>query len=133
MECGGGAYAPDRCPPSRALELLADKWKVVVVCALEDRPRRTGELRRGIEGISQKVLTETLRGLERDGLVQRTLFPGVPPAVEYGLTPLGQSLLCPVAALHRWAQTHLPEVEAARQGAEPAPRAAVPNGPPSHD
>lgn len=114
MICSARRFSPATCPPSLALDLLADKWTVVVVCALEARPKRSGALRREIEGVSQKVLPQTLRRLERDGLVARTRFPGVPPAVEYALTPMGQSLVAALTALHRWADRHLPEVEAAR-------------------
>lgn len=114
MICSARRFSPATCPPSLALDLLADKWAVVVVCALEARPKRSGALRREIEGVSQKVLTQTLRRLERDGLVARTLFPGVPPPVEYALTPMGHSLVAALTALHRWADRHLPEVEAAR-------------------
>jgi DNA-binding HxlR family transcriptional regulator len=81
---------------------------------LGNGPRRFSELRRMIEGISQRMLTLTLRGLERDGLVTRTIYPTIPPRVEYALTPLGQTLLVPVQALAHWAQEHRPEIQQAR-------------------
>jgi DNA-binding HxlR family transcriptional regulator len=104
----------EACGTRRVLSLLADKWTVLLVAALHPGPRRFGELQRRIEGISAKVLTDCLRGLEEDGLVVRTAFPTIPPKVEYALTPLGQSLVEPLTALCRWAAAHLEEVEVAR-------------------
>ena len=83
---------------------------------LEQEPQRFTALRRGLGHVSQKMLTQTLRGLERNGLVQRTVFAQVPPRVEYSLTPLGQTLCEPLAAIRRWAETHLEETQAARVG-----------------
>ena len=103
-----------QCPSRQVLELIADKWTALVFYALEPGPRRFAELRRTIEGISQKMLTQTLRDLERNGLVARTVYPSVPPAVEYQLTPLGCTLRGPIHALVQWAEGHLPEVERAR-------------------
>jgi DNA-binding HxlR family transcriptional regulator len=85
------------------LNRVGDKWSVLAIVLLGDGPRRFSELRRMIEGVSQRMLTLTLRGLERDGLVQRTVFPTVPPRVEYALTPLGRTLLTTVSALATWA------------------------------
>jgi DNA-binding HxlR family transcriptional regulator len=82
---------------------------------LTEKPRRFSELKRAIGGISQRMLTLSLRGLERDGLVKRTVFPVVPPRVEYELTPLGRSLVAPVSALGEWARAHLTEIDAARE------------------
>jgi DNA-binding HxlR family transcriptional regulator len=96
------------------LNLVGDKWSVLVVSLLGNGPCRFSELRRTIEGISQRMLTLTLRGLERDGLVTRTVFPTIPPKVEYALTPLGHTLLEPVRALALWAETHLEEIQTAR-------------------
>jgi DNA-binding HxlR family transcriptional regulator len=97
------------------LNRVGDKWSVLVVDLLGDGSRRFSDLRRRVEGISQRMLTLTLRGLERDGLVTRTVFPTVPPAVEYALTPLGRTLLEPVCALATWAQTNREKIQAARQ------------------
>ncbi len=104
----------EACGTRRVLSLLADKWTVLVVAALTSGPRRFGELQRRIEGVSAKVLTDCLRGLEQDGIIVRTAFPTIPPKVEYTLTPLGASLVEPLTALCRWAAAHLEEVEAAR-------------------
>jgi DNA-binding HxlR family transcriptional regulator len=95
------------------LSLVGDKWSVLVVSLLGNGPCRFSELRRTIEGISQRMLTLTLRGLERDGLVTRTVFPTTPPKVEYALAPLGRTLLEPVRALALWAETHRDEIQTA--------------------
>jgi len=102
------------CESRQALDLIADKWTVLIVYALMHGPRRHGELRRMIQGISQKMLTQTLRRLETDGLVQRTVFDHVPPHVEYALTPLGETLEGPLVAICDWAMGHLPELREAR-------------------
>ena len=102
------------CESRQALDRIADKWTCLIVYALVDGAARHGELRRRIEGISQKMLTQTLRSMERDGLVQRTVIDVVPPHVEYALTPLGRTLIEPLTAICRWAMDHLPEVQAAR-------------------
>jgi DNA-binding HxlR family transcriptional regulator len=99
----------------RALELIADKWAVLVLYALSPGTMRHNRLHGEIEGISQKMLTKTLRRLERDGLVGRKVYPVVPPKVEYSLTPLGQSLIGILAGLCQWAEEHIEEVEAARR------------------
>lgn len=96
------------------LERIGDKWTLYVVGALRDGPRRFNELRRDINGISQRMLTLTLRGLERDGLVTRTVFPITPPRVDYELTKLGRTLLEPVAVLIHWANSNRSAIEAAR-------------------
>ncbi|WP_233890182.1 winged helix-turn-helix transcriptional regulator [Paraburkholderia flagellata] len=97
------------------LSRIGDKWSVLVVMQLAAGPRRFNELKRAIGGISQRMLTLTLRGLERDGMVARTVFPTVPPRVDYSLTELGQSLRAPVEALGIWAFEHLSAIEQARQ------------------
>ena len=108
----GDAY--DRtCPCRQVIHLIGDKWTVLVVDTLADGPKRFGELRRRLDGISQKVLTQTLRALERDGLVSRTVYP-LPLAVEYALTPLGSTTVALLEAVRDWAETHLPDIEAAR-------------------
>ena len=103
------------CESRQALDRIADKWTCLIVYALLDGPRRHGELKRLIEGISQKMLTQTLRSMEADGLVRRTVIDVMPPHVEYGLTPLGQTLSDPLVAICRWAMDHLPDMQAARE------------------
>src|SRR5215470_15340050 len=103
------------CPTRRVLDVIADKWAALIVGLLEDGPLRFAVLQRRIGGISQKMLTQTLRNLERDGLVQRTVYAEVPPRVEYALTPLGQTLRAPIAALIGWAEEHIEAVTAAQQ------------------
>jgi DNA-binding HxlR family transcriptional regulator len=98
------------CPTRHALDRIADKYTVLVVVFLHNKPRRFNELQRVITGISQKVLTQTLRSLERDGLISRTVYPEVPPHVEYALTPLGETLIQPLATLRHWAETHIEAV-----------------------
>ncbi|MFL6074223.1 MAG: winged helix-turn-helix transcriptional regulator [Mycobacteriales bacterium] len=104
-----GYFAAD-CPARLVTELLADKWAVPVLHALGDRPCRPGDLRKRIGGVSAKVLTQTLRRLERHGMVSRTVYPVVPRHVDYALTALGRSLLEPIGALTRWAAEHGHEV-----------------------
>ena len=99
---------------SDVLARVGDKWSVLVVTRLGPGPMRFNELRRSIGGISQRMLTLTLRGLERDGLVTRTVFPTIPPRVDYELTDLGRGLSEPVRALGQWAMTHQTEIETAR-------------------
>jgi DNA-binding HxlR family transcriptional regulator len=98
------------CPARSALELIADTWSVVVVYALGDGPRRYSDLRDRIGGISKKMLTQTLRRLERRGVVERRSLATVPKGVEYRLTDLGRSLLEPVSVLARWAEEHAEEL-----------------------
>ncbi len=106
-------YAAD-CPTRQILDLISDKWTPLVVMLLKDEPKRFSELRRTINGISQKMLTQTLRGMERDGLVTRTVYPEVPPRVEYELTPLGQTLCAPMWAIICWSETHIDEITSAQ-------------------
>ena len=103
------------CPTRLALDRIADKWTVLIIGLLGDGPKRFSELQRGIGGISQKMLTQTLRELERDGLVHRTIYPEVPPHVEYDLTALGYTLFEPITAVSRWAEEHIVEVTAAQK------------------
>jgi DNA-binding HxlR family transcriptional regulator len=98
------------------LARVGDKWSVFVIMLLGGGPRRFNEIKRMIGGISQRMLTLTLRGLERDGLVTRTVFPTIPPRVDYELTDLGRGLSKTVEALGKWAFEHLPEIENARAG-----------------
>jgi DNA-binding HxlR family transcriptional regulator len=106
----------EECPKiSQVLARIGEKWSVLIIIMLTERVRRFSELKRAIGGVSQRMLTLSLRGLERDGLVKRTVFPVVPPRVEYELTPLGRSLVAPVSALGEWARAHLTEIDAARE------------------
>jgi DNA-binding HxlR family transcriptional regulator len=97
------------------LARVGDKWSVFVIMMLGDGPKRFNEIKRMIGGISQRMLTLTLRGLERDGLVTRTVFPTIPPRVDYELTDLGRGLSKPVVALGEWAMAHQAEIEKARR------------------
>ncbi len=106
-------YARD-CPSRQVLDRIGDRWSVLAIGALSAGPLRYTELSRRLEGVSQKMLTQTLRGLERDGLVTRTVHPVVPPRVDYELTALGRTLRRPIAALEAWAIRHMPDVLAAR-------------------
>lgn len=103
------------CPLTRELlTRVGDKWSILVIVLLGSGNRRFSELKRSVEGISQRMLTLTLRGLERDGLVVRQVFPTVPPRVEYSLSPLGETLLGTVTELAKWARGHREDVERAR-------------------
>ena len=106
----------DACRPVRLiLSRIGDKWSVLIVMALCGGPRRFNELKRSIDGISQRMLTLTLRSMERDGLITREVFPTTPPRVEYALTDLGQSLCAPIEALGQWAianQARIAEAQA---------------------
>jgi DNA-binding HxlR family transcriptional regulator len=112
------------CPSRRLIELIGDKWALLVMPALKDGPKRNGELIRLIEGISQKMLTQTLRALEEAGLVERQVFEVVPPHVEYRLTPLGRSLGETLKGLDRWMEANWNELAprlagSATNGADP--------------
>src|SRR3989442_585363 len=110
-------HEPEDCRAvSEVLARVGDKWTVLVVSTLGDGPKRFNELRRALGSISQRMLTLTLRGLERDGLVTRTVFPTIPPRVDYALTKLGHSLLEPVSSLGLWARkTRSPTPDAGRR------------------
>jgi len=97
------------------LALIGDKWTVLVVGALSKGPIRYNEIRRRVEGISQRMLTLTLKGLEQDGLVTRTMYPTIPPRVDYELTELGRKLIVPLKALSKWARENRPAMLAARE------------------
>ena len=104
------------CSIRVVLDRIADKWTVLVMSVLNGAgPVRFNELRRAIEGISQKMLTQTLRDLERDGLIARTVYPEIPPRVEYALTPLGETLCVPIAGLGEWARDHVNEIGEAQK------------------
>jgi DNA-binding HxlR family transcriptional regulator len=109
-----GRFDADCLATREILNRVGDKWSVLVVVLLGQGTQRFNELKRAVEGISQRMLTATLRGLERDGLVKRTVHPTNPPQVEYELTALGRSLLEPVSTLAMWAQGHRAEVQRAR-------------------
>lgn len=121
-----GPFDP-ACPTRTVLDTIADRWTTLVIDLLGQGPRRFGALRRAIGGISQKMLTQTLRNLERDGLVSRRVYPTAPPSVEYALTPLGQTLSEPLGALRAWSTANIGAVLAARAAfearVERAPRA----------
>lgn len=102
------------CPARQLLDRISDKWVTLIVTALADGPQRYSDLSRRIAGVSQKMLTQTLRSLERDGLLSRTVTPSVPVRVDYDLTPLGRTLMPLIAAIKSWADTHMPEVNDAR-------------------
>ncbi|BCJ48844.1 transcriptional regulator [Actinoplanes sp. NBRC 14428] len=105
----------DDCPVREILDRVGDKWSVPIVVLLGERGHRFNELHRRIDGISQRMLTLTLRTLARDGLVSRTVHASVPPRVDYELTELGRTLLVPVRALDEWAREHRDDIRAARQ------------------
>ncbi|MDR9857176.1 helix-turn-helix domain-containing protein [Paenibacillus sp. VCA1] len=102
------------CGYSKVLDIISNKWTALVIYAMEDGVIRYGEMLRRVEGISKKMLTQTVRKLERDGLVARNIIPTVPPSVEYSLTPLGETLLQPMKELRQWGRGHYQEVEEAR-------------------
>jgi DNA-binding HxlR family transcriptional regulator len=103
------------CPTRVILDRIGDKWTVLAVLRLRNGPQRFTELRDGIGNVAPKVLTQTLRRLERDGLVTREIFAEVPPRVVYGLTPMGESLIKPITAVSEWAEEHLPAITTAQQ------------------
>jgi DNA-binding HxlR family transcriptional regulator len=98
----------------QVLDLIADKWTALIILGLSRGTKRYSELHREIGGVSQKMLTQTLRSLENSGLIQRKVYPVVPPMVEYSLTPLGKTLVPPLKTLCDWASEHFSEVEATR-------------------
>lgn len=102
------------CEVRQILDRIADKWSLLVIALLDDRTLRFSELRREIDGVSQRMLTQTLRQLERDGIVRRTVYPVVPPRVDYNLTPMGSSLHETIRALVTWTEAHQDEIAAAR-------------------
>ena len=104
----------EHCPTRMVLDRIADKWTVLIIGALENETKRFGQLRREIGGVSQKMLTQTLRGLERDGLVARVVYPSVPPKVEYSLTKLGRTLVRTLEAIRQWSEKSIENVLKAR-------------------
>jgi len=109
--CESGAAS---CRAREVLQRVGDKWSVYAIDLLGQGTMRFSELHRAIDGITARMLTVTLRGLERDGIVTRTIHPVIPPRVEYALTPMGRTLLCTIGQLVSWTDSHLPEIEAAR-------------------
>jgi DNA-binding HxlR family transcriptional regulator len=107
-------FSPN-CPARQVINRVADKWTILVFLALKDGSMRFNELRRLLQNVSQKMLTQTLRKLEEDGFVTRHVVPTVPVTVSYELTPLGESLLAVVDQLRTWAYSHIPEIERARE------------------
>ncbi len=103
------------CPTRLVLDRIADKWTVLVIGALATETKRFGQLKRELDGVSQKMLTQTLRGLERDGIVHREVYPTVPPKVEYSLTDLGKTLVTLVTEVRQWSESHIEQVQTAQQ------------------
>lgn len=111
-----GEVYQGNCPARAILDRIGDKWTMLIIGLLsESEYRRFNELKRAIGGISQKMLTQTLRDLERDGLVKRTVYPEVPPRVEYALTRLGRTLIAPLSELTHWSEEHIAEVRASQE------------------
>ena len=126
IKVGGALDEHHQCRAlGEVLDRIGDKWAVMVIGALSKGPMRFNALLRLIGGVSQRMLTLTLRGLERDGLVTRTLFPTIPPRVDYELTHLGHSLIVPLRQLFDWAQKHRSELENARQAFDTRARSAL--------
>ncbi|MGO9418433.1 winged helix-turn-helix transcriptional regulator [Roseiarcus sp.] len=103
------------CPTRVLLDRIGDKWTVLALALISEEPRRFNALRRAIEGLTQKMLSQTLKALERDGLVTRTVLPTTPVSVEYAITPLGRTLSATLDALQRWARDHIGEVLTAQR------------------
>jgi DNA-binding HxlR family transcriptional regulator len=118
MGTSRGNVLDPNCPSRVVLDRIAEKWTGLVVLALGDETLRFGELRERIGGVAAKVLTQTLRNLERDGLVTRHVYAEVPPRVEYALTPLGRSLAEPLEVVQQWAERNVGKVMAARERAD---------------
>jgi DNA-binding HxlR family transcriptional regulator len=109
------------CPTRQVVNRIGDRWSLLVLYALDPGTLRFQELRRTVEGVSQKMLTQTLRALERDGLVARTVYPSVPPKVEYSLTPLGRGLTKRIAAIREWAYENIDSIQQARDAFDRRP------------
>ena len=109
------AYVAE-CPSRQVLDAISDKWVTLVLSALDEGPMRYSDLARRIAGVSQKMLTQTLRMLERDGLLTRTITPSVPVRVDYELTPLGETILPVVGAIKQWSEAHIEQIHEARAG-----------------
>jgi DNA-binding HxlR family transcriptional regulator len=103
------------CPTQKVMDILCNKWSLIILYCLSFGTKRHNQLQKQIEGISQKMLTQTLKHLERHGLVARNVYPVIPPKVEYSLTPVGETLIEPLAYLCHWSQERISELEAARE------------------
>lgn len=114
IELHGNVYSSN-CPTREVLNRIGDKWTALIIGVLEEDTMRFSDIRRRIGGISQKMLTQTLRNLERDGLVTRTVYAEVPPRVEYSLTPLGETLTETLAAVRNWAEANIDDVVESQQ------------------
>ena len=110
----GGKLDSSKCPVRDVLDHIGDKWSSLLMVALGARPQRFGELKRAVPDISQRMLTQTLRDLQRDGLVSRHVFPTLPPSVEYRLTPMGESMMPSLMNLMKWAADHHNQIRQAR-------------------
>lgn len=130
MKSSGPSVFKPQCPSRIVLDRIADKWTALIIQVLANGTRRYASLHREIGGISQKVLTQTLRSLERDGLVLRKVYPLAAPRVEYSLTRLGRTLIDPLHALCRWSEKHLPELQANRTRARLPQQSSRINGTP---
>jgi len=104
----------EACPTRQLVRTIGDRWSLLVLFSIEEQTLRHQEIRRAVEGISQKMLTQTLRNLEREGLVDRTVYASVPPKVEYALTPLGRDLASIIKQLRTWAYTNIDDIQVAR-------------------
>ena len=113
IELHGNVYTSN-CPTREVLDRIGDKWTALIIGVLEEGTMRFSDIQRRIGGISQKMLTQTLRSLERDGLITRTVYPEVPPRVEYTLTPLGETLTQALATIRHWAESNINEVVASQ-------------------
>lgn len=109
-----GKVDSSKCPIRDVMDHIGDKWSSLLMVALGTRPHRFGELKRAVPDISQRMLTQTLRDLQRDGLISRHVFPTQPPSVEYRLTPLGESMMPPLMGLMKWAADHHAQIREAR-------------------
>jgi DNA-binding HxlR family transcriptional regulator len=116
----GAPFDPGLCPIRDVLDRVGQKWTLLILISLEREPRRFSALQRQVGDISKRMLTQTLRQLERDGLISREVFPTKPPSVEYALTPLGRSALEPIATLRDWAELYHDRIRAARQAFDAA-------------
>lgn len=121
-----GGLALEDCPVRDVLDRIAGKWSTLLLLTLAAKPLRFGALRRTVPDISQRMLSQTLRSLQRDGLIDRTVYPTVPPAVDYRLTPLGRSLLDPLLGLIAWANAHHDTIRAARAASDSASDSTTP-------
>ena len=121
------------CPVATTVQLIGSKWKLLILRNLMQRPWRFNELQRDLEGISQKVLTDSLRSMEADGIVVRTVFPEVPPHVEYSLSELGESMRPVIKAMEDWGRSYKQSLEAAEGDGAPAPASEPTSGPNTAD